>query len=90
MSSPVIIFIAGMITAAYVVAGHFFLRFWRTTKDGLFAAFALAFWLMALNQALIAILQPAQEHRGWFYLLRLAAFLLIIIAILRKNLRKGA
>ncbi|WP_436040821.1 DUF5985 family protein [Rhizobium sp. LjRoot98] len=32
----------------------FFIRFWRRTRDALFAAFAAAFWLLALNQALLA------------------------------------
>jgi hypothetical protein len=86
MTPALIPFISGMITAGYALAGLFFLRFWRRTHEDLFAAFAGAFWLMALNQGLIALLQPDEEHRGWFYLLRLAAFLLIITAILRKNL----
>ena len=89
MTPTLVPFLAGMVTAGYALAGLFFIRFWRSTHEVLFAAFAGAFGLMALNQALVAILQPVEEHRGWFYLLRLAAFLLIIAAILRKNLDKA-
>ena len=88
MTPSLIPFLSGLIAAGYAVAGLFFMKFWRRTHDELFVAFAGAFWLMAVNQTLIAILQPVEEHRGWFYLLRLAAFLLIIAAILRKNLDK--
>ncbi|HLM42515.1 MAG TPA: DUF5985 family protein, partial [Myxococcaceae bacterium] len=67
--------------------GLFFLRFWTRTREGLFAAFAAAFWLLALNQALVAISAIPREEQTWFYLLRLAAFLIIIGAIVGKNLR---
>jgi hypothetical protein len=79
-------FVVGLVTAGYAVAGVFFLNFWRRTRDGLFLVFALAFWLMALNQALPVILGIPREEQGGIYLLRLAAFILIIAAILRKNL----
>ncbi|HEX8569173.1 MAG TPA: DUF5985 family protein [Caulobacteraceae bacterium] len=79
-------FVSGMIAMGYIVAGLLFLRFWRRTGDGLFAVFAAAFWLFALNQALVALLGVEGDERGWIYLLRLAAFSLIIAAVLRKNL----
>jgi hypothetical protein len=79
-------FTSGAIAMGYVVAGAFFLRFWARTRDGLFAAFAAAFWLMALNQALPVLLAVPSEDQGGIYLLRLAAFALIIVAVLRKNL----
>jgi hypothetical protein len=80
-------FVWGLITMGYAVAGLFFLRFWTRTREGLFAAFAAAFWLLALNQALVAISAIPREEQTWFYLLRLAAFLIIIGAIVGKNLR---
>ena len=46
---PVPAFVSGLIAMAYAVAGVFFLRFWRRTRDSLFAAFGLAFWLFAAN-----------------------------------------
>jgi hypothetical protein len=81
-------FITGMLTAGYLIAGLFFLKFWRRTRDGLFAAFAAAFALMALNQAIPALFGIPDEALGGVYLLRLAAFLLIIWAILSKNMAR--
>jgi len=80
-------FVQGFITMGYVVAGLFFLRFFTRTRDGLFAAFAAAFWLLALNQALVGLSAVPREEATWFYLLRLAAFLLIIGAVVAKNAR---
>jgi arginine exporter protein ArgO len=53
----------------------------------LFAAFAAAFWLLATNQALLALSDLPVEERSWMYLLRLAAFIMIILAIALKNRR---
>jgi hypothetical protein len=79
-------FLAGMIAMGFAIAALFFLRFWNRTREGLFLAFAAAFGLLAGHQALIAALRIADEDRSWVYLIRLAAFVLIILAILRKNL----
>lgn len=81
-----ITFLAGAVTLGHAVVGLFFLRFWRRTHDPLFAKFAVAFWLLALNQAVISIAEIAREYESWVYLLRAGAFMLIIAAILSKNL----
>ena len=83
----VVDFLSGAVTFGFVVAGLFFLRFWKRTGDGLFLAFAFAFWLLGLNQALIALTDIPIEERSWLYLLRLLAFGLIIVSIWRKNRR---
>ena len=80
-------FLSGAITAGFVIAGLFFLRFWKRTHEGLFLAFALAFWLLGLGQALLAFTNIPVEERSWLYLLRLAAFSLILCAIWLKNRR---
>jgi len=82
-------FVTGAITAGFVVAALFFLRFCLRTKYLLFAAFAAAFVLMAANQAAPLLLGIPDEMLGGAYLLRLAAFLLIIWAVLSKNLKRG-
>jgi len=79
-------FIAGAITMGHAVGGLFFLRFWARTRDRLFLSFAAAFWLMALNQALLILSTNPREEQVWIYLIRLAAFIMIIFAILRKNI----
>ena len=78
-------FLSGAIVMGFVVAGLFFLRFWKRTHEGLFVAFALAFWLLGLTQALLAFTDIPVEERSWLYLLRLAAFSLILISIWVKN-----
>ena len=80
-------FLSGAVTLGFLVAGLFFLRFWKRTRDGLFIAFALAFWLLGLTQALLAFTDIPVEERSWLFLLRLAAFSLILISIWRKNRR---
>lgn len=80
-------FVSGLITMGFVVAGLFFLRFWRRTGDRLFVAFAAAFWLLALNQTLLVLSEASVEERSWLYLLRLFAFAIIIAAIWFKNRR---
>lgn len=80
-----LMFLSGTVTMGFVVAGLFFARFWRRTGDPLFAAFAAAFGLFAINQALAYLVELGREEVGWVWLLRVAAFLLIIAAIIRKN-----
>ena len=82
-------FFAGSVTLGFLVAAVFFLKFWRRTRDPLFMPFAAAFSLLAVNQAVPLVFDIPREDQAPVYLLRLAAFALIIWAILRKNLRRG-
>lgn len=79
-------FLGGVLAMGYSVVCLFFLRFYVRSRDGLFITFAAAFALMALNQTLQVMLDIPREEQSPIFLLRLTAFLLIIIAILRKNL----
>ncbi len=86
--SPVLMpFLSGMVVMGFLIAALFFLRFWKRTRDRLFAAFALAFALLGLTQALLAFSTVPVEERSWLYLLRLAAFTVILLAIWDKNAR---
>jgi hypothetical protein len=78
-------FLSGAITLGFATAALFFLRFWRDTRDELFLAFAAAFLLLGLGQAILALGGIPDEQRSWVYLVRLVAFLTIIVAIMRKN-----
>ena len=78
-------FLAGAVTMGFLVAGLFFLRFWSRTREGLFLAFALAFWLLGATQALLTFSNIPVEERSWLYLLRLAAFSLILFSVWPKN-----
>jgi predicted PurR-regulated permease PerM len=82
-------FLSGAITMGFVVATGFFARFWRETADRLFLAFAIAFALLALNQALAQWLGAADERVAYTYLLRVLGFVLILGAIIDKNLAQS-
>ena len=82
-------FLSGAVTLGFLLCGLHFLGFWKRTRDSLFLAFACAFWLLGLNQALLALGDIPVEERSWVFLLRLAAFVLIIVAVVAKN-RKGS
>ena len=51
--------LAGALAMGFGIAGLFFLRFWRKTRDRLFALFALSFFVMALNRVMLALLAAA-------------------------------
>ena len=78
-------FLAGAVALGYAVAAVFFLSFWRRTADRLFATFAFAFALLAANQVLAAFLEAGDERTPYVYSLRVLAFLLILWAIVDKN-----
>jgi uncharacterized protein DUF5985 len=78
-------YLSGMLTAGFMACGLFFARFWWRSRDLLFLAFAAAFWLLALNTALVVVVTGSDENKSWFYLLRVAAYVLIAIAVIRKN-----
>jgi hypothetical protein len=75
----------GMLTMASLVASLFFVRFWKASRDRLFAFFAVAFVLFALNWLALSAVDPAFEARHVVYVIRLAAFIVIIVGILDKN-----
>jgi len=80
-------FISGAITMGYFIGAVFFLKFWRRTREALFATFAIAFCLLAANQAASSLIDGAVHKEVWIYLIRLAAFSLLILGIIIKNLR---
>lgn len=83
-------FLSGAVTLGYLVAAGFFARFWRKTGERLFVAFAVAFVVLALNQAVAQWIGAADERVAYTYLLRVLAFVLILAAIIDKNLsQKG-
>ncbi|WP_254515011.1 DUF5985 family protein [Novosphingobium sp. G106] len=80
-------FLGGAVSMGFAVAGLILLSFWRKSRVQLFLAFAGSFFLLAINQTLLTLSNVPLEERSWLYLLRLAAFLLIIFAIIRHNAR---
>lgn len=82
-------FLNGVATAGALAVGLFFFRLWHETRDRFFALFGLAFWALALTWLALIWIEPASEHRHYFYVGRLVAFLLIIAAIVDKNRSSG-
>lgn len=78
-------FILGAIVMACLVAGIFFVRFWRSTRDRLFFMFAVAFWILAFNWTALAFTPEPNEARTALYIIRLIAFVIILVAIFDKN-----
>lgn len=81
-------FLGGAIVMGFAVATLLFVRFWRRTREGLFLAFAGSFLLLGVTQALLSLGGFVDEERSWLYLLRLAAFLLILLALWMQNRRR--
>jgi hypothetical protein len=78
-------FLLGVIVTASLTAGAFFLKFWRTTGDKLFLAFAAAFIIEGLNRLGFLFVAHPNEGSPTIYVVRLIAFLLILMAIVAKN-----
>lgn len=79
-------FLSGAVTFAYIVAVMYFVHFWHRTSDRLFLAFAVAFGLLALNQITAYALGVEDERYNYTYILRVFGFILILVAIVDKNL----
>jgi Family of unknown function (DUF5985) len=80
-------FLLGVISTASLAAGLFFLRFWRDTRDSLFLAFALAFFIEGLNRATLLTVDHPNEGTPRVYIVRCVAFLIILAGIVNKNRR---
>ncbi len=81
----------GAIAMASATVALFFLKFWRDTGDRLFAMFALSFLLLGITRLGLAMTMTmtkdfTEGHTMWYWV-RLAAFLLIVVAIADKNRR---
>jgi hypothetical protein len=77
-------FFCGGASALALVASVIFLRYWRSTRDRFFVIWAASLVLMAAQWAISAC-SGGWETSAAGYLLRLAAFLFIITAIVDKN-----
>lgn len=79
-------FLSGAIMMGFLTAALFFFRFWTRTRDSLFAIFAIAFGMLSLERwVLFATYHGQDESQAMIYLIRAAAFLLIIFGVIQKN-----
>lgn len=81
-------FLWGALATSSWVAGLFFLRFWSVSRDRFFLFFFGAFWSFSLNWAWLALANPPQETKHYAFIVRLVAFVLIIVGIVDKNRRE--
>ena len=82
------IFFLGALAAMFVVTGVFFLRFWRESRDPFFLVFAVSFLIRAFNRFPRAVMAHPNVGSPWNYVIDLCASLLIVAAIIRKNLAR--
>ena len=82
-------FLLGVISTCSVLAGIFFLKFWRRTRDTLFLAFGIAFLVEGINRAVLLDLADPSNARSLTYIVRLLASLIILAGILHKNYRSA-
>jgi hypothetical protein len=78
-------FLLGALSMGFIAIAMFFGRFYSRTRDRFFAFMSVAFTIMAINQIALLILGEDSEYRSWVYVVRLAAFVIILLAILDKN-----
>jgi len=86
--NPVNMMLLGAISMASLVIGLFFLRFWRDTRDRFFLFFSLSFLLEGLNRIALGLSGNPSEDRPIIYVIRFLSFVLIILGIADKNMRK--
>ncbi len=79
--------LVGAITLANLLIALFFLRFWRGTRDTFFLYFALSFSIEGFNRLISALTHMPYEDGPLYYLIRVVAYSLIVIAIWNKNKR---
>jgi hypothetical protein len=85
--SPMLLYLWGALTMVSATIGLMFLKFWRRTGDRLFALFGTAFFVFGINWLVLAVVQPSDESRHYAYLIRLFAFVLLLVGIIDKNRR---
>jgi hypothetical protein len=81
------VMLLGAIAMASLVAAMFFLRFWQRSRDPFFLWFAASFFLEAANRAALALTTNPSDGAPIVYVVRFAAFALILMAIWGKNRR---
>ncbi|MGA9586701.1 MAG: DUF5985 family protein [Terracidiphilus sp.] len=82
-------FLLGFIAACSLVAGLFFFRFWRSTRDPLFLAFLIFFVVEGCTNAAILSLAHPNEGNAIVFAFRLLSVVVVLAAILWKNMVKS-
>ena len=80
-------FFSGGVFVACLAIALIFLRIHRKSPDRLFVYFAIAFLMLAIERVLLVAVSRSTEYAPYVYLVRLTAFVFIIVAIADKNRR---
>ena len=80
-------FLLGFTAFGCMVIALFFARFWRASGDRFFVLMASAFAIFALNRTVLGFLEEDSEARPALYVVRLVAFVIILVAIIDKDRR---
>jgi hypothetical protein len=80
--------VVGCYIDGFTDRGLFFLRFWKDTGDRFFLFFAVSLLIEGVNYAALGFSNDPNEGRPFFYFVRFLWFLLILIAIVQKNMIK--
>jgi hypothetical protein len=86
--TPINFMLIGAITLACAIISLFFLRSWKSTQDRFFLFFAGSFMLQSIStlmKGLIDYSSDNEDNNPLIYLIRLLAFIIILIAIVDKN-----
>ncbi len=88
-----ILFLAGVRMASFLASSVFFLKFWKASRDRFFLLFSAACCLLAIECVVLSFLVHSNysamlsitEANGAVYLMRVCAFIMILLAIIEKN-----
>jgi hypothetical protein len=75
----------GAVIMGDMVAGLFFVRYWRITGDRFFLYFAASFFAVTVSRAMVDEHIPPFGLEPLGYLIRLLSYLFIIAGIVYKN-----
>lgn len=80
--------ILGALAMGFAIAGLFFVRFWRETRERLFCYFAVAFFILSLNRVGLSFFADRDSTGDYLYWVRFIAFIVILAGIIDKNILK--
>ena len=75
----------GALVMGDVIAGLFFVRFWKMTGDRFFLFFAASFVAIAVSSVVVDEQVPPFGYAPLGYMIQILSYLFIIAAILYKN-----
>jgi len=81
----------GFIIAQQLFIALYFARFWRATRDRLFLFLTAGFIVMSIHRAGLGYAHArgiALDQQTWFFVVRAASYLLILIGIVDKNMAR--